>query len=68
MLVRLGVFAIKLLLKASHCLDVVVADVIGVVEDGHYPHNTLVYNLLFLEGDTSGHVVDRCYSLERQVT
>ena len=33
--------------------------VTGILEHRNYPHDTLVYNLPFLEGDTSGHVIDR---------
>ena len=40
-------------------MRVVIAYVVRIIEDGYYPHDTLVYNLLFFEGDTSGHVVDR---------
>ena len=58
-LVRLVVLAIELLLKPCHAFLIVHTYVIRVIKDGYYPHDTLVYNLPFLEGDTSGHVIDR---------
>jgi len=57
--VGLCVFTIELLLKSNHSFSVVVTYVIWIIEHRYYPHDTLVYNLPFFEGDTSGHVVDR---------
>ena len=63
MMMCLSAFAVLaeyLCFQSSHCLVVIRSYVIWGIEDRYYPHDTLVYNLPFLEGDTSGHVIDRC--------